>query len=252
MIFALLPEIREPIAECLPSFRHLVCVDHGWRFVVLLVVERLREDFRRQPFDMAWLDAAWGSPLFAGWPRSETVEVRLQRVLNANRVRDVITAQGLWWYKLQIYLHEFCDSYARDTRLPRVTPRTWADIFDLCYQNSACSGYSSRELFPGRFRMAHRSHILHESFFRYNHFVEARNLGCTVLDGTVEEVLGTLECMLCRDQYCDVYCSPTQCWIAGDDLRQYWRVANHVRRGNPGHPRGNSMRPNPNRYWQDA
>ena len=188
-------ELGTSIVLWLPSFWYLARVNRSWKGVVLGAVSILRKMLWRSSFSVDWLIEAWGGPLF------QAPDARLHRLLTihgwrswANEMEDL----SRFWYNLQLHLHRYCQK----------ANASYKDIFDICFRQCAVSEYSRRELFPCVFQACEVSldQRIDVTLFSDLGFVGARDLGCFNLGCSVEEVLGTLRCMLDHDEYCPRMC----------------------------------------------
>ena len=146
---------------------------------------------------MKWLTEAWKESL----PLIQHPELRLRNLMTAHRERgfDHLNEVVKFWFNLQLHLHTFCNKV-------RVS---YLDIYEICCRH-AVTGYNHRELFlftfSANFSRTYMAGQINAGLFHNLGLVNARDLECTYLGDQVDEVLGTLQCLIEGDTYCPYFC----------------------------------------------
>lgn len=206
-------DVRRSIVSWLPFFMPLMLGNRAWRRIVLVVVKEIPlEKLGGTPFSLDWLIEAWnviqgGNVVRFGSQHRSLVahpERRLRHLLaripgkvNFDSLDDV----GKFWYKLQLYLHSFCNKAGA----------SFLDIHKICCRR-AVPEYNHWELFnfsysaimnvaPHRLVSRIDPHI-----FNNLGLIHARDLACDFLGYSVHEILGALECLIHGDTYCPYWC----------------------------------------------
>ena len=158
------------------------------------------------------------------------------RRATASTFHDDSQTPGLkWWWKVQKHLDRWCQEHNHE-RCRRDQPRVaFPDILRVLLERSATNGYHHREFLslrhdvPGR-DLCHQElatkSIQLEFMKRPGIFLKTRTDCCSRLGYSVAEVLGTLVCMLCDQNYCDQYCldEKHRCSTPALHLKRYRRV----------------------------
>ena len=207
-------DVRRSIVSWLPFFIPLMLANRGWRPIILGVVEEICEEkLGATPFSLDWLIEGWNEiqaldVVRIGRIRHRPLIAHPDRRLRHLMARipgkpdlDSLDDVGKFWYKLQLYLHSFCNK-AR---------ASFIDIFKICCRR-AVPEYKYWELFHFSYAaiMNVSPHPLVRSIdphiFNNLGLIHARDLGCDFLGYSVHEILGALECLIHGETYCPYCC----------------------------------------------
>ena len=174
------------VALYLPSLHALASVDTNLRHLVGCATRDIIDDFLGSDFDVQCL-----GDLIADEFVSKRMLDKICR-LHLGQPSEGIDKEVLFWFEAQLHLGLLC-------RRSRISLR---DVLELCFMRSSFSTYSFKGLFPP-WRLSEDMHM------GIGHFspggvalVNARDMCCSQLGRSVNEVLASLWCMMVRGQYC--------------------------------------------------
>ena len=174
------------VALYMPSLHALASVDKNLRHLVGWAKRDTIDDFLCSDFDVHCLGDFVANE-FASRPMLDKI-----CRLHFGQPSEGIDKEVLFWFEAQLHLCLLC----RRGRTSLLV------VLELCFRRSSFSKYSFKGLFPP-WRLSEDMHM------GIGHFspggvalVNARDMGCSQLGRSVNEVLASLWCMMVRGQYC--------------------------------------------------
>ena len=174
------------VALYISSLHVLASVDTNWKHIVGCAKRYLIACFLSSTFDVHCL-----CDFFANENVRKPILVKISR-LHLGQPSEGIDKEVLFWFEAQLHLGLLC----RRSRTSLLV------VLELCFRRSSFSKYSFEDFFPPS-RPSEDMYMCIGPFSPGGvALVNARDMGCSQLGRSVNEVLASLWCMRLRGHYC--------------------------------------------------